>query len=221
MPMTVRDVMSRFVIAVETGASFTDVVNAVCRFNVDAVPVVDRNRCVLGVISDDDLLLKGIGGGRTGDSIFEGAARRRQRRKAMGRTAAEIMTAPAVTVTEDTALRHAARLMRDNRIRQLPVVDARTGCILGLVRQADLLKVFSRSPEDVRDEVLAMVGPFTRSCTVQVEDGVVSLVGSVDRRSRIAILLDAVWQVDGVVDVEADFSFAEDDLGRTVPPLYI
>jgi CBS-domain-containing membrane protein len=182
---------------------------------------VDHDKCVLGVISDDDLLLKGLGGGRTGDSIFEGAARRRQRRKAMGRTAAEIMTTPAVTVTEDTALRHAARLMRDNRIRQLPVVDARTGCILGLVRQADLLKVFSRSPEDIRDEVLAIVGPFTRSCTVQVEDGVVSLVGSVDRRSRIAMLLDAVWQVDGVVDVEAEVSFAEDDLGRTVPPLYI
>ncbi|GII28847.1 hypothetical protein Pmi06nite_22890 [Planotetraspora mira] len=221
MPMTVRDVMSRFVIAVETGASFSDVVNAVCRFNVDAVPVVDQDKCVLGVISDDDLLLKGLGGGRTGDSIFEGAARRRERRKAMGRTAAEIMTSPAVTVTEDTALRHAAHLMHDNRIRQLPVVDARTGSILGLVRQADLLKVFSRSPEDIRDEVIAMVGPYIRSCTVQVEDGVVSLVGSVDRRSRIAILLDAVWQVDGVVDVEAEVSYAEDDLGRTVPPLYI
>ncbi|MFD0732970.1 CBS domain-containing protein [Planotetraspora mira] len=219
--MTVRDVMSRFVIAVETGASFSDVVNAVCRFNVDAVPVVDQDKCVLGVISDDDLLLKGLGGGRTGDSIFEGAARRRERRKAMGRTAAEIMTSPAVTVTEDTALRHAAHLMHDNRIRQLPVVDARTGSILGLVRQADLLKVFSRSPEDIRDEVIAMVGPYIRSCTVQVEDGVVSLVGSVDRRSRIAILLDAVWQVDGVVDVEAEVSYAEDDLGRTVPPLYI
>jgi CBS-domain-containing membrane protein len=221
VPMTVRDVMSRFVIAVETGASFSDVVNAVCRFNVDAVPVVDQDKCVLGVISDDDLLLKGLGGGRTGDSIFEGAARRRERRKAMGRTAAEIMTSPAVTVTEDTALRHAAHLMHDNRIRQLPVVDARTGSILGLVRQADLLKVFSRSPEDIRDEVIAMVGPYIRSCTVQVEDGVVSLVGSVDRRSRIAILLDAVWQVDGVVDVEAEVSYAEDDLGRTVPPLYI
>ncbi|WP_203946804.1 CBS domain-containing protein [Planotetraspora thailandica] len=209
--------MSRFVIAVEEGASFTDVVDAVCRFRVDAVPVVDRNRCVVGIVSDDDLLLKGLGGRRAGDAIFEGCARRTQSRKAAGRTAAEIMTSPAITVTEDTPLRRAAQLMRDNRVRQLPVVDPVTGCILGLVRQADLLKVFARPAEDIRDEVIAVVAPFVRRCVVEVDRGRVAVSGGVDRRSRIAAIVDEIWRIDGVVDVVADLTFAHDDLAVAAP----
>lgn len=221
MSMSVRDVMHRFVIAVETGASFTDVVKAMCRFHVDAVPVVDEDKCVLGVISDDDLLLKEIDTRRPGDSIFEGPSRRRRHRKAAGRTAAELMTSPAITVTEETDLRWAAGIMHKNRVKQLSVVDPETGRIVGLVRQSDLLQVFVRPGEEIRDEVAAVAGLLCRDCSVRVNNGVVSLAGIVERRSQIAPLLDEVWRVEGVVDVEAHLSFEIDDLPRAVPPLYI
>ncbi|MEW9532137.1 CBS domain-containing protein [Microbispora sp. NPDC049125] len=216
MPMSVGDVMSRFVVAVETGASFGDVVSAMCRFRVDAVPVVDAERRVVGMVCDEDVLLREMDR-RAGDLVFEGRARHLERRKSRGRTAAEIMSSPAVTVTEETGLRRAACLMHANKVRHLPVVDAVTGRVTGLVRQADLIKAFCRPSEEVRDDVLQVVERYSRQCAVRVDAGVVSLSGSVDRRSRLAAFVDEVWQVDGVVDVECDVSYATDDVTRAAP----
>ncbi|GAA0375395.1 CBS domain-containing protein [Microbispora corallina] len=217
MAMTVRDVMNRFVVAVETSASFTDMVTAMCRFHVEAVPVVDADRRVVGMICDDDLLLREIDR-RPGDLLFEGPARRRERRRAGGRTAGEIMTSPPITVTEDTDLRRAACLMHRNRVKQLPVVDGGTGRIIGVLRKADLLRAFCRSPEDIRDDVQAVVRRHAVHVDIRVEDGVVVLSGTVDRRSGIAPLLEEVGKVDGVVDVTCDVTFLIDDLERPAAP---
>ncbi|MFF4126264.1 CBS domain-containing protein [Microbispora rosea] len=215
MPMTVRDVMNRFVVAVEATASFADVVTAMCRFHVGAVPVVDGERRVIGMVSDSDLLLKDLDR-RPGDVIIEGPSRRRERRKASGRTAAQIMSSPAITVTEDTTLRRAASLMHRNRIKELPVVDGETGRITGLVKQSDLIRAFCRPPEDIRDDVVEVVSRYSRRCAVRVEDGIVHLVGGVARRSQLFAMIEEVWQVDGVVDVDSSITFETDDVDRAV-----
>ncbi|MEV5740635.1 CBS domain-containing protein [Microbispora rosea] len=215
MPMTVRDVMNRFVVAVEVTASFTDVVTAMCRFHVGAVPVVDGERRVIGMVSDGDLLLKDLDR-RPGDVIIEGPTRRRERRKASGRTAAQIMSSPAITVTEDTTLRRAACLMHRNRIKELPVVDGETGRITGLVKQSDLIRAFCRPLEDIRDDVVEVVSRYSRRCAVRVEDGIVHLVGGVARRSQLFAMIEEVWQVDGVVDVDSSITFETDDVARAV-----
>ncbi|MEV4294805.1 CBS domain-containing protein [Microbispora rosea] len=215
MPMTVRDVMNRFVVAVEVTASFTDVVTAMCRFHVGAVPVVDGERRVIGMVSDGDLLLKDLDR-RPGDVIIEGPTRRRERRKASGRTAAQIMSSPAITVTEDTTLRRAACLMHRNRIKELPVVDGETGRITGLVKQSDLIRAFCRPPEDIRDDVVEVVSRYSPRCAVRVEDGIVHLDGGVARRSQLFAMIEEVWQVDGVVDVDSSITFETDDADRAV-----
>ena len=216
MPMTVSDVMNRFVVAVEATASFADVVTAMCRFHVGADPVVDGDRRVIGMVSDSDLLLKSLDR-RPGDLIIEGPSRCRERRKASGRTAAQIMTSPAITVTEDTTLRRAACLMRRNRIKELPVVDGETGRITGLVKQSDLIRAFCRPAEDLRDDVIAVVSRYSPQCSVRVEDGIVHLAGSVARRRQVRALIDEVWQVDGVVDVDSSITYETDDADRAVP----
>ncbi|MEV4456104.1 CBS domain-containing protein [Microbispora sp. NPDC049633] len=215
MPMTVRDVMNRFVVAVEATASFSDVVTAMCRFHVGAVPVVDGDRRVIGMVSDDDLLLKDLDR-RPGDLFIEGPSRRRERRKARGRTVSEIMTSPVITVTEDTPLRRAAWLMHCNRIKELPVVDGQSGRITGLVKQSDLIRAFCRPGEDIRDDVLEVVVRYSRQCAVRVEDGIVHLDGGVERRSQLRALIDEVWRVDGVVDVESSMTYETDDVSRAV-----
>ncbi|GGO01707.1 hypothetical protein GCM10010116_03160 [Microbispora rosea subsp. aerata] len=216
MPMTVRDVMNRFVVAVEATASFTDVVTAMCRFNVGAVPVVDAERRVIGMVSDEDLLLKNLDR-RIGDTIVEGPYRGRERRKAAGRTVSQIMSSPAITVTEDTPLRRAAWAMHHNRIKELPVVDGQTGRITGMVKQSDLVRAFCRPGEDLRDDVLEVVGRHRADCAVRVEDGIVHLEGRVALRSRLHALIEEVWRVDGVVDVETAMTYETDDVGRAVP----
>ncbi|WP_182881432.1 MULTISPECIES: CBS domain-containing protein [unclassified Microbispora] len=218
MPMTVRDVMNRFVVAVEADASFGEVVTAMCRFHVGAVPVVDGERRVLGMVSEDDLLLKDMDR-RMGDLLFEGPTRHRERRKAAGRLVRDLMSTPAITVTEDTPVRQAAWLMHRNRIKDLPVVDEQTGRITGLVRKSDLIRVFCRSPEDIHDDVLDAIGRHSGRCSMRVEDGIVYLDGSVERRSQLRTLLEDIWRVDGVVDVDSDVSYEIDDLGRVVPPV--
>ena len=48
------------------------------------------------------------------------------------------MTSPAVTVTAETPFQDALKLMRDRRLRRLPVVDG-AGRVVGIVSESDLL----------------------------------------------------------------------------------
>lgn len=216
MPMTVSDVMNRFVVAVEATASFADVVTAMCRFHVGAVPVVDGDRRVIGMVSDSDLLLKSLDR-RPGDLIIEGPSRCRERRKASGRTAAQIMTSPAITVTEDTTLRRAACLMRRNRIKELPVVDGETGRITGLVKQSDLIRAFCGPRRTSATTSSRWCRATPRSVPYGSRTGSSTSCGSVARRRQVRALIDEVWQVDGVVDVDSSITYETDDADRAVP----
>ncbi|WP_424531461.1 CBS domain-containing protein [Sphaerisporangium viridialbum] len=221
MIMNVGDVMGRVAIAVELNTSFADLVETMRRFKVGAVAVIDPDRRPVGVVSAHDLLLREIDTPR-GGGVFEGHRQRRERAKAAGSTAAQVMTTPAITVTERTPVREAARIMHDHRIRQLPVIDA-NGKIVGTVHQSDLLKIFVRPPSDVRADVddalwRASVDPDTLS--VMVDHGLVSLRGTVARRSQIAQAVEAVQAIDGVIEVDDHMCYETDDLA-TVPPLYL
>lgn len=221
MIMNVGDVMGRVAIAVELDTSFADLVETMRRFKVGAVAVVDPERRPVGVVSAPDLLLKEIGAPHGG--VLESRRRRGERAKASGNTAARIMTAPAITVTEATPVREAARVMHDERVRQLPVVDAVTGKIVGTVHQSDLLKIFARPPADVRSDVESAIraaGVVPGSLAVLVDHGLVSLRGTVPRRSQAKRLVEGVHAIDGVIEVDDRLAYETDDL-LTVPPLYI
>jgi CBS domain-containing protein len=58
--------------------------------------------------------------------------------EARGRTAADIMTSPVITVTPDMPIAEAIQLMMANSIKRLPVVDAE-GRLLGLIGRAAVL----------------------------------------------------------------------------------
>ncbi|MGP3934066.1 CBS domain-containing protein [Nonomuraea sp. KM88] len=111
MSIEVREIMGRVAIAVLADASFAEIVAAMKRFAVGAVTVIDTDRRPMGVVSEDDLLLKEIEPVRHGMSMFESRHRRREHEKATGATASQLMTSPAITVTPDTSVRDAARLM--------------------------------------------------------------------------------------------------------------
>jgi CBS-domain-containing membrane protein len=189
------------------------------RFKVGAVTVIDAEGRPIGMVSDDDLLLKEIdtpAGGR----LFENRARRREHDKAAGRTAGQIMTSPALTVTHQTSVREAARLMHVHRIKQLPVIDAASGKIAGTVHQTDLLKVFTRPAADVLADVAQAVidlGADPRTLTITVEAGVVRLEGRLARRSQITALVETGRRIEGVADLEADLTYDHDDLAAISP----
>jgi CBS-domain-containing membrane protein len=214
--------MTHDVVTVDEHAPFKDVATLIIERRVSAVPVLDGEGRVLGIVSEADLLLKEeFPEGSASRRLFQGRRQRIDRAKAAGDTAAELMTAPAVTVGPDASVAEAARLLYRHGIKRLPAVDP-AGPLLGIVSRADLLKVFLRSDADiaaeVRQEVLMLamwMDPDT--VVVDVRDGVVTLTGQLERRSLIPITVSLVRGLDGVVDVVDQLTFEGDDTPIMVP----
>jgi CBS domain-containing protein len=218
----VRDVMTCEVVTVEEHTPLKEITQLLADCRISAVPVLDPDARVVGVVSEADLLPKEeFPEGPPGARLLEGRRRRQTRAKATGDTAVELMTAPAITIAPDASLAEAARLLHRHQIKRLPVLDP-AGPLLGIVSRADLLKVFLRSDDqiarEVRQDVLRRalwVDPDT--IDVEVGDGVVTLTGQLERRSLIPITISLVHGVAGVVDVVDRLGFEFDDRTITIP----
>jgi CBS domain-containing protein len=216
--------MTREVVAVRGPTPFKELVRLLNEHRVTAVPVLDdAGRLVVGVVSESDLALKEVAPLREAHTpVFETAQHRGERAKAGSLTAAELMTAPAVTVGPEELVATAARRMYDRRVKRLPVVDHR-GALVGIVTRTDLLKVFLRSDDELRFDVLDHVsGDLLRlppgTVEVEVGDGVVRLTGRVRRRSQALAMEKLTGAVDGVVAVESELQWQAEATGTQVPP---
>jgi CBS domain-containing protein len=144
--MTVRDVLTTGVFSVREGTPIRNVVQIMDGRRVSALPVAADGSQVVGVVSEADLLPKRIG------RPMGLLARAAWRRKAAGRVAGDVMTAPAITVTGDTTLTEAARRMIRHGVKRLPVVD-RYGKLVGIVSRVDLIRAFAQGDEEPLAEV--------------------------------------------------------------------
>jgi CBS-domain-containing membrane protein len=141
MRRTVQDVMTREVVAVRGPTPFKELVRLLNQHRITAMPVLDTTgRLVVGVVSESDLALKEVAPLRQAHTpVFDTAQHHSDRAKAASLTAAELMTAPAVTVGPAELVAAAARRMYDRDVKRLPVVD-HSGALVGIVTRADLLK---------------------------------------------------------------------------------
>ncbi|HEY7199583.1 MAG TPA: CBS domain-containing protein, partial [Candidatus Dormibacteraeota bacterium] len=154
MERTVRDLMTSAVETVGPSATFHEVVERLRARSISAVPVTDVHGHILGVVSEADLLLKEERAALTGRRrLLEGRRLRRARARAAALTAGDLMTSPAVTIGAQTPLSEAARIMRERRVKRLPVVDEASR-IVGIVSRSDLLAVFARGDEEIRSEIV-------------------------------------------------------------------
>ncbi|MFE7975813.1 CBS domain-containing protein [Streptomyces shenzhenensis] len=203
-PHIVSDVMTHTVAAVGPRASFKEMVRLMHDRKVSALPVIEGEGRVVGVVSEADLLPTE----ELRDDPDVGYLRLRRPAdlaKAEAVTAAELMSSPAITVRAGATLAEAARVMARARVKRLPVVDDRQ-VLQGVVSRADLLKVFLREDEDiaeeVRREIVSHVFPPPSAVGVEVRDGVVTLSGTVRDSSLLPVAARLVRAVEGVVDVE-------------------
>jgi CBS domain-containing protein len=199
----VGDVMTRSVVAVSRDAPFKEIVEAIDRWKITAVPVLEADGRVIGVVSEADLLAKQEFAGRA-------PSRREDLLKVSGGTAEEVMTAPAITVHPDATIAEAARVLALRRVKRLPVVDAE-GVLTGIVSRGDLLKVYLRADaeiaEDIRYELATHLFPDEpRTIEVSVDAGVVTLAGTVRNTALIPIAARLAHAVEGVVNVEITLS---------------
>src|SRR5256885_8428962 len=102
--------MTRDVVSVPTTAGYKEIADLMVRHGISAVPVVDAQRHVLGVVSEADLLAKLEYADRVPRHPLAARRVRMDRQKAAGDTAGELMTAPAVTVRPTETVTRVARL---------------------------------------------------------------------------------------------------------------
>jgi CBS domain-containing protein len=199
----VRDVMTSDVAAVDSAASYRQVARLLAERSVSAVPVLDDDRRVLGIVSEADMLHKQERE-HTSPRRRSHLRTRSDRTKAAARTAAELMTSPAVTIQADAHLGSVARLMNDHHIKRLPVVDA-SGRLIGIVSRSDLLSVFQRPDVDIAADVRTIIESIllqdAAAVSISVSDGVVTLQGLLSWPDLAPTAVRLASNLDGVVDV--------------------
>jgi CBS-domain-containing membrane protein len=99
----------------------------------------------------------------------------------------------------------AARVMLRERVKRLPVIDE-DGSLIGIVSRADLLGVYDRPDSDIREQVVNdvirrsfLLEPGTGSASVA--GGVVTVAGEVGSGPVARSIIEAVWHINGVLDV--------------------
>jgi CBS-domain-containing membrane protein len=192
---TVLDVMVEDVVTVTPETPYRQLVELLWTYGISGLPVV-KNGGLVGIVSESDLLARQESGVPVATTSGSGRE-----------FAADVMTAPVVTVAPEASLTE--RLMRQRGLKRLPVVDADSK-LVGIVSRADLLKVFLRSEDTLlwdAEDVLrrCLVQPGT--VTISTRDGVVRLTGAVDSSKAAEKIQAAVQKLAGVVSVESELTW--------------
>lgn len=143
--LKVADVMRHEVISVAPGDPIRRVVEVLLDRDFTALPVVDANRKVVGVISDTDLLERGgisvaLNLRRVAASGAAGVLR--EGLDDSSRTVRDVMTTEVVAVSPQASLGAAAKLMVARKLKRLPVIDA-DGRLTGMIGRLDLLNTIA------------------------------------------------------------------------------
>jgi CBS domain-containing protein len=217
----VGEVMTSDVVGARRETPFKDVAQLLALHRISGLPVVDADDKVLGVISETDLIRRQADQAEQGNPArrFRLPALRRKVRsaaaKARAMTAGQLMSTPAITVHPEQAIADAARVMERHHIERLPVVDEEDR-LIGIATRRDLLRVFLRTDEEIRQEIIdevltrAMCLP-PHTVIVSVHAGTATLEGRLERRSDIPLVVQLAWRVDGVVGVLNSLTFRMDD----------
>ncbi|HET7874375.1 MAG TPA: CBS domain-containing protein [Methylomirabilota bacterium] len=142
--------MTRQVVTIGTSDSCQDAVGRMHRARVRHLPVVNRDGMLVGVVTDRDLrhhlfrprIFREVGSTSV-DIILKAVP------------VAEIMSTPVVTVTPDEDLADAARIMLEDKVGSLPVVEG--GRVVGILTETDMLRQICRADSGCSPEVQEIV----------------------------------------------------------------
>src|ERR1700730_4689297 len=113
----VKDVMTTDVMSFHQDTPVEDIAGALAARHITGAPLVTPEGFVVGIVSEVDVFTK------------------------KGSTARDIMSAQVISISEDTGIDQAARLLAGERIRRLPVL--KHGRLVGLISRSDVLEFFA------------------------------------------------------------------------------
>ena len=118
--MKVEDVMTTDVMTCRDTDMLVDCATMMKELNVGAIPIVDEDNNLVGIITDRDITIRAV---TRGIDLYNAQV-------------GDFMTPSPITVEPETNVEDAAEMMADNQIRRLPVV--KNGRIVGIVSLGDL-----------------------------------------------------------------------------------
>jgi acetoin utilization protein AcuB len=125
--------MSQPAITIHPDTSLLDALDLMHAERVRRLPVVDRKGKLVGIVSERELL-------KASPSIATTLSKFEIKEAIKDLKIKEFMSTGVATVTENTPVEEAARIMVDGQISGLPVV--RNGEVVGVITETDIFKVF-------------------------------------------------------------------------------
>ena len=125
--LRVGDIMTKKVIVVPFGKNILEVAKLMKKNNIGSVIVVEdkTGKHAKGILTERDLVYKILAKGSEPYKI----------------TVEEIMSTPLRVVRPDTTIEDAAKAMRENKIKRLPVVNEDNE-LIGVLSEGDIMKIF-------------------------------------------------------------------------------
>ncbi|HXW68261.1 MAG TPA: NrfD/PsrC family molybdoenzyme membrane anchor subunit [Dissulfurispiraceae bacterium] len=124
-----RQIMTKKLVTVTPEVTIEEVSGLLISRNISAVPVVDKDNKVIGVVSESDI-------------IFNSDIKRDESH-VPGITAADIMTSPAVTALQESSLEELKQIIIQKKIRRVIIVDS-SGHPIGIISRGDILKILGK-----------------------------------------------------------------------------
>lgn len=212
--MIAADVMNAPVITAKPEMLVEQVARIFLQRHISAMPVVDTQGKLIGIISESDLLHRSETGTErqrpwwlvafTSDEILAS-----EYVKARGSSVSDLMTRKVITAEPDTPLSEIASLLEKNAIKRIPILV--NGQPIGIVSRADLLYalVMARhtvkiplSDRKIREQLLTHLKKQAWSYSVQlnvtVNNGIVDLWGISDSEAEKKAIRIAAENISGV-----------------------
>ncbi len=150
--MQARDEMVRDVVTITPDADIEEAIELLVAHDISAVPVVDGDANLVGIISEADLIQRPeIGTEKRRpwslEAVTPAATLAEEFAKAYGKKVREMMTKHVVSATEDTPLSEIAALLERKRIKRVPIT--RDGKVVGVVSRANLIQALASVVGDV------------------------------------------------------------------------
>lgn len=206
--MQAHEFMTTTVATVRPDTSISDAGRLLLERDVTALPVVDADGRLVGIVSRSDLVEQRVMPDPRAHLIPVSADNSEP-----PHNVEDVMTTDVVTLSPGSDEAEATKLMLEHRVKSIPVLS--DGRPIGMVSVTDILRSKLRGDAEIEGDVRYRLEQFKAAddvWSVRVEDGEVTISGAVlpDHR-RMAVLLAET--VPGVVRVR----YVEDDGGRQMP----
>ena len=148
--MNARDVMTRDVVSVASDTPMRKIAALLVEKRISGVPVIDGSGAPIGMVSEGDLIGRSEAEREARQDwwltmLAEGDAVNPEFLASLNYpTARDMMSAPVISVHEETSLEEIAGILTEHRIKRVPIV--RDGRIVGIVSRADLVRALVARP---------------------------------------------------------------------------